>query len=71
MMRTSAYIAALLTSVAAYAQGVAVLEVRGRAVEGKARYEGGGKVEFLDASIPAQVIHYAGGDEFLLPLSID
>lgn len=61
----------LLAAVAAFAQDPAVLEVAGRGVEGRAAYEGGGTVRFLDVDMGAQVLHYDGGEELTLPLAID
>jgi len=57
-------------ALAASAQDGAVLEVKGRGAEGRPAYHGGGVVKFLDASIGAQVVHYAGGEEIPLPLAI-
>jgi len=72
---TSLGLLGLLAAVglAAEADGVdegAVLEVKGRGVEGKPPYRGGGVVKFLDASLGAQIVHYQGGDGFPLPLQI-
>ncbi len=52
------------------AEDPAVLKVKGRGAEGKAPYDGGGVVKFLDASIAAQLVHYDGGGEIRLPLKV-
>jgi len=59
-----------LLAVTAGAQDTAVLEVKGRGVEGKPPYRGGGVVRFLDASLGAQVVHYDGGERIRLPLAV-
>lgn len=73
MMRITAMTLLMLTMTVALAQKAedpAVLEVTGRGVEGRAPYDGGGKLRFTDISIGAQVVHYDGGDELMLPLTI-
>ena len=67
---TIAAISLLVIATAVRAQDSAVLEVKGRGVEGKAPYDGGGVVKFLDASIAAQLVHYHGEEEISLPLCI-
>ena len=52
------------------AEDPAVLKVKGRGAEGKAAYDGGGVVKFLDASLGAQLVHYDGGDAMGLPLEV-
>lgn len=74
-MRKTAIVAMgllVLLAVTAGAQDAAVLEVKGRGVEGKPAYDGGGVVKFLDASVDAQIVHYTGDDQekIALPLSI-
>ncbi|MGQ9732289.1 MAG: glycoside hydrolase family 10 protein [Candidatus Zipacnadales bacterium] len=59
----------MLTAVTLGGTQEAVLEVRGRGAEGKPVYEGG-KVEFLDVSLADQLVHFAGGDELPLRLSV-
>jgi uncharacterized lipoprotein YddW (UPF0748 family) len=75
VMRTSARfipIAFFLSAaVCVAAEDAAVLNVEGRGVEGRPPYRGGGAVRFLDASIAAQVVHYAGEKEIALPLKIE
>ncbi len=48
----------------------AVLAVKGRGVEGRPPYRGGGEVKFLDVSLEPQVVHYDGGSELRLPLRV-
>ncbi len=50
---------ALCAGVCLAQDGDAVLEVKGQGVEGRPRYEGGGKVEFLDMSLADQLVHLA------------
>ncbi|MGC9316548.1 MAG: glycoside hydrolase family 10 protein [Armatimonadota bacterium] len=71
MLRCSAVVATLLLSATAFAQDPAVLTVVGRGAEDKPGYEGGGVVRFLDVDLAAHVIHYAGGEEMALPLTIN
>ncbi len=52
------------------ANDAATLEVRGKGVSGKPRYTGGGKIEFLSVSVPAQLIHFGGGPRFGFPLEV-
>ncbi len=59
-----------LIPVMAMAQDPAVLDVVGRGAEGRAAYDGGGRVRFDDATLGAQVVHYDGTGELLLPLAI-
>jgi len=62
----------VLLALTAGAQDAAVLKVKGRGVEGKPAYDGGGVVKFLDASVDAQIVHYTGADneKIALPLVI-
>lgn len=69
-MRTIICIVAGIVSLAARGQDATILEVAGRGAKGGAGYQRGGEVRFIDASIGAQVIHYAGGGEMRLPLKI-
>ena len=52
------------------AEDAAVLKVQGRGAEGKPAYDGGGVVKFLDVSVPAQLVHYDGGNQMPLPLEV-
>ena len=73
MRRITAALAGLvvvLSAVMACAQSPCVMEVKGRGVEGKPPYRGGGVVRFLDASMEAQVVHYEPGKEVVLPMGI-
>jgi len=67
---TTLTVVAGLLAATAGAQQSAVLEVRGRGVEDKPPYRGGGSVRFLDASLAAQIVHYDGGERIRLPLAI-
>ncbi len=71
MMRRAIISLAVLAAIAAVAQDADVLDVTGRGAEGKPAYDAGGVVRFLRASVGAQVLHYDGGDELVLPLAID
>ena len=51
-------------------QDAATFEVRGRGSEGKTPYRGGGVVRFLEASLGAPLVHFAGESEIPLPLAI-
>ena len=62
-------------AVVAGAQDTAVLKVKGRGVEGRPAYDGGGVVKFLDARLAAQIVHRQadaedGAREIALPLEI-
>ncbi len=59
-----------LVPVVATAQDPAVLDVVGRGAEGRVAYDGGGRLRFEDATLGAQVVHYDGDGELLLPLAI-
>ena len=48
-----------------------VFHVRGRGADGKRPYQGGGVVEFLDASLDAQVVHYDEAGRFPFPLRLE
>ena len=48
----------------------AVLKVRGRGIEGRPAYGGGGTVKFLDATMGAQIVHHDGSGKIGLPLSV-
>ena len=62
-------------AVVAGAQDPAVLRVKGRGVEGRPAYDGGGVVKFLDARVAAQIVHLqadaeGAAPELALPLEI-
>lgn len=62
-------------AVVAGAQGPAVLRVKGRGVEGRPAYDGGGVVKFLDARVAAEIVHLqadaeGAAREIALPLEI-
>ncbi|HUT95087.1 MAG TPA: family 10 glycosylhydrolase [Thermoguttaceae bacterium] len=62
-------------AVVAGAQDTAVLKVKGRGVEGRPAYDGGGVVKFLDARLAAQIVHRQadaeeGAPKIALPLEI-
>jgi len=61
----------LAACVIAGADDAGVLVVKGQGAEGKPAYDGGGKLEFTDVALGAQVIHYDGGAELPMPLTID
>jgi len=71
MARKLAIALAAMAALGAYAQDGSVMTVRGIGAEGKPRYDSGGEVRFLEASIGAQVLHYDGGREMPLPMAID
>jgi len=56
--------------IAAGADESAVLQVKGRGIEGRPAYDGGGAVKFLDVSIGAQVVHLGDEAEIPLPLAV-
>ena len=64
------WIVAVLALPVASGQDMATLEVKGRGVEGRTPYRGGGVVRFLDASLDAQLVHFTGEGEVPLPLAI-
>ncbi len=64
------WIVAVLALPAANGQDMATLEVKGRGVEGKTPYRGGGVVRFLEASLDAQLVHFTGEGEIPLPLAV-
>ena len=77
MRKTATLGVALVVSMAvvAGAQDTAVLKVKGRGVEGRPAYDGGGVVKFLDARLAAQIVHRQadaeeGAPEIALPLEI-
>ena len=51
-------------------QDATTFEVRGRGTGDKTPYRGGGAIQFLDASVEAQLVHFAADNEFALPLAI-
>ncbi len=62
-------------AVVARAQDSAVLKVKGRGVEGRPAYDGGGVVKFLDARLAAEIVHRQadaeeGAPKIALPLEI-
>lgn len=70
MTRATIILLVMLATMAAMAQDPAVLTVRGRGVEGRPTYDGGGTVRFFDISLGGQVLHYDGGDAITMPLAI-
>ncbi len=50
---------------------LSVLNVSGRGIGGRPRYDGGGVVRFEKFAMPVQVVHYRKGRRLKLPLSID
>ena len=67
---TNSVLLTLFVVAVAGAEDSAVLKVKGRGVEGKAAYDGGGALRFLDASMAAQLVHYDGGAAMGLPLEV-
>ena len=77
MRKAATFVAVLVLGMAvvAGAQDTAVLKVKGRGVEGRPAYDGGGVVKFLDARLAAQIVHRQadaeeGAPEIALPLEI-
>lgn len=71
MMRALVAAVAVLAALAASAQDGSVLTVRGQGAEGRLPYNGGGQVRFLSMALGAQVVHFAGGADLPLPLTLD
>lgn len=71
MMRTLVAAVGVLAALAASAQDGSVLTVRGQGAEGRLPYNGGGQVRFLSMALGAQVVHFAGGADLPLPLTLD
>ncbi len=61
----------LAACVVAGADDAGTLVVKGKGAEGKPAYDGGGKLEFTNVAIGGQALHYDGGAELTLPLTID
>lgn len=70
MIRALPTVLGVLVALSASAQDGSVLTVRGKGVEGKPPYEGGGRVRFLEVTLGAEVLHYDGGPELTLPLAL-
>ncbi len=75
-MKSPLYVAAVgfatmvLALSSVQAKDVSTFEVRGRGSGGKTPYRGGGAIQFLDASVEAQLVHFVADNEFALPLAI-
>lgn len=71
MRRTLVAGLTVLAALAASAQDDgSVLTVRGIGAEGRPAYDGGGQVRFLSTALGAQVVHFAGGADLPLPLTL-